>query len=155
MTERTGLQQITDRRQAASGAARAVRNVPVPKHPRAYVEQPISGAPATEPVADSQTTPATEPEEAVSRPVARKPVKDKPTRGWAEAPEDVAAAPKRSRVRQTPGPSPLRWCSRQILLERVALRQDGLCAQRVPERQLLDPPLATGGPRHARVRAWL
>ncbi len=103
MTERTGLQQITDRRRAASGAARAVRNVPVPKHPRTYVEQPASEAPAAEPAADGQAkTETTEPTAAVSRPVARKPVKDKPTRGVAEAPEDVAAAPKRSRVRQTP-----------------------------------------------------
>ncbi len=102
MTERTGLQQMTERRRAASGAARAVRNVPVPKHPRAYVEQPASGAPAAEPAADGQATTATEPGEAVSRPVGRKPVKDKPTRGGGEVPEGAAAAPKRSRVRQTP-----------------------------------------------------
>ncbi len=103
MTERTGLQQITDRRRAASGAARAVRNVPVPKHPRTYVEQPASEAPAAEPVADGQAnTETTEPMEAVSRPVAHEPVKDKPTRVGGEVPEDTATAPKRSRVRQTP-----------------------------------------------------
>lgn len=102
MTERTGLQQITDRRQAATGAGRAIRNVPVPKHPRAYVEQSASGRPTVEPVDDGQATPATEPVEVVSPPVARKPVQDKPTRGGPKATEDATAAPKRSRVRQTP-----------------------------------------------------
>lgn len=103
MTERTGLQQMTNRRQAASGAARAVRDVPAPRHPRVYVEQPASEVSQVEPAAESQAKPElTEPVAAMSRPVARKPVKDKPTRGGGEAPVDATAAPKRSRVRQTP-----------------------------------------------------
>ncbi len=103
MTERTGLQQMTNRRQAASGAGRAVRDVPVPKHPRVYVEQPEVEAPRVEPEPTTETaTERPEPVEAASPPVVRKPVKDKPTRGVAEVREDAAAAPKRSRVRQTP-----------------------------------------------------
>jgi hypothetical protein len=99
MTERTGLQQMTNRRQAASGAGRAVRDVPAPKHPRVYVEQPEIEAPQGEP---ETTTEAPEPVEAASPLVARRSVKDRPARGVAEAREDAAAAPKRSRVRQTP-----------------------------------------------------
>ncbi len=102
MTERTGLQQITDRRRAAS-AARAVRDVPAPRHPRAYVEQTATEAPAVEPELDKHVQSETsEPVHQPSRPVARKAVKDRPTRGGGEAPEDGAVAPKRSRVRQTP-----------------------------------------------------
>ena len=87
MADRAGLDQLDSRRQAASATARASRQVPAPKHPKAAVEVTAE--------------PVTEVEAGRSSPVERKLVKDRPTRGVAEAPQAAPAATRRSRVRQT------------------------------------------------------
>ncbi len=87
MADRAGLDQLDSRRQAASATARASRQVPAPKHPKAAVEG------TAEPVAEVA--------EASSSPVESKPVKDRPTRGAAEAPKAAPTVTRRSRVRQT------------------------------------------------------
>lgn len=81
------MDQLDSRRQAASATARAARQVPAPKYPKAAVEVTAGPVTEVEAVASSQ--------------VERKPVKDKPTRGGAEAPQAAPAATRRSRVRQT------------------------------------------------------
>ncbi len=108
MAERAGLDQIENRRQAASVAGRNPRVVPAPKRPRAFTEKPedktLVSQPA-EPGLEAEpevTTDAVKPVQGASRLVERKPVKDKPTRWVAEVPEEAPAALKRSRVRQTP-----------------------------------------------------
>jgi hypothetical protein len=87
VADRAGLDQLDSRRQAASATARASRQVPVPKHPKAAVEV------TAEPVAEVEAV--------ASSPVESKPVKDRPTRGGVEAPQAPRAATRRARVRQT------------------------------------------------------
>jgi len=87
MADRAGLDELEGRRQTASAAGRASRQVPAPKHPKATVEGTVE--------------PVTEVEAVASSSVERKPVKDRPTRGGAEVPQAAPAATRRSRVRQT------------------------------------------------------
>jgi hypothetical protein len=87
VADRAGLDQLDSRRQAASATARASRQVPAPKHPKAAVEVTAEPVTEVEAVASSQAE--------------RKPVKDRPTRGVADVPQAAPAATRRSRVRQT------------------------------------------------------